>query len=196
MQTCWVGHLAVIPSHDQPCSASFGRAHSGLFLFSLLNKLATCGCRVVQELVARLQGYGSLFTVRHTHTLGGHEGPVPGAAASAGRSVGGPGIVVTSGFDGLTNIWRPSVCPGAPVFPSLRPCASCAGRSLSKGCRRLRMCPGMSQGCPHRYVTKISEMCKRAMYQTNRASFLGKEGGAAGTSRCRRMCTRTFTSTA
>lgn len=85
----------------QPLEQAPGRSSS--YLLAMMKRGG------VQDLVARLQQYGRLFTVRHSHTLGGHTGAVPGVAASSGRHAGGPGIVVTSGFDGLTNIWRPSV---------------------------------------------------------------------------------------
>ena len=56
----------------------------------------------MQELEEHLAGFGPLLAGRHTHTLEGHAGAVPGYSAAAG-------LVATSGFDGCTRLWRPQV---------------------------------------------------------------------------------------
>lgn len=55
-----------------------------------------------QELEDRLRGFGAFVIARHTHTMCAHSGAVPGADALGE-------VVATSGFDGATHVWRPSV---------------------------------------------------------------------------------------
>ena len=50
----------------------------------------------------RLRQHGRFYTARHTHTMNGHSGAIPGADACED-------LVATSGFDGCTHVWRPSV---------------------------------------------------------------------------------------
>ena len=44
--------------------------------------------------------FGSLLAARHTHTLEGHQGAVPGHSAKRD-------LVATAGFDGTCRLWRP-----------------------------------------------------------------------------------------
>jgi len=46
--------------------------------------------------------FGSLLAARHTHTLEGHQGAVPGHSAKRD-------LVATAGFDGTCRLWRPEV---------------------------------------------------------------------------------------
>lgn len=73
-----------------------------------------------EELVERLESYGPMLMATHTHTLRGHTGAIPASGSSWPVSKGGPGIVATCGFDGITNVWRPaesSPGDGAAVRP-------------------------------------------------------------------------------
>ena len=49
-----------------------------------------------------MAGFGDLLVARHTHTLEGHQGAVPGYSAKRD-------LVATAGFDGTCRVWRPEV---------------------------------------------------------------------------------------
>ena len=54
-----------------------------------------------------MSGFGDLLVARHTHTLEGHQGAVPGYSAKRD-------LVATTGFDGTCRVWRPEVCLRLP----------------------------------------------------------------------------------
>ena len=55
-----------------------------------------------QELEEHVGRFGDLLAARHTHTLEGHQGAVPGHSAKRD-------LVATAGFDGTCRVWRPEV---------------------------------------------------------------------------------------
>ena len=57
---------------------------------------------LLQELEEHVGRFGELLVARHTHTLEGHQGAVPGYSAKRD-------LVATSGFDGTCRVWRPEV---------------------------------------------------------------------------------------